>query len=251
MAPRLPHLALTLAVLTAASPLPALAQISNGDLIGSRAAGADTELQARGYRSGHGGTGRNDSRYVFWRRGDECIQVLTRDGRVAAITPSAIGFCSDISSSSSSSGSNAGAVVAGVAILGLAAALAAHNNHHNDAGADHDREYERGYQAAMNGDDYDARRETEGYHEGYLAGEDEARNREYSGGSYIRGVPNAAREACSRRADEFQNRPYGSSVPISVREMGRGLYELTMATGSYRSRCIVNADGDVREINPY
>jgi hypothetical protein len=251
MALRIPHIALTLAVLTAAAPAPVLAQSSNSDLIGSRAAGADTELQARGYRSGHGGTGRNDSRYVFWRRGDDCIQVLTRDGRVAAVTPSAIGYCSDISSSSSSSGSNAGAVVAGVAIIGLAAALAAHNSHHHDAGADHDREYDRGYRAAMDGDDYDARSETEGYHEGFLAGEDEGRNRRYSDSRFVRGASDAARQACSRRADEFQNRPRGSSVPISVRDLGRGMYELTMATGSYRSRCVVNSDGDVREMTPY
>jgi len=47
MALRLPHIALTLAVLTAAAPAPVLAQSSNSDLIGSRAAGAETELQAR------------------------------------------------------------------------------------------------------------------------------------------------------------------------------------------------------------
>ena len=67
----------------------------------------------------------------------------------------------------------------------------------------------------------------------------------------MRGVPDAAQEACSRRADEFQNRPYGSSVPISMRDLGRGQYELTMATGSYRSVCTVSASGEVRDMSPY
>lgn len=229
---------------------PATAQSSsNYDLIGARAAGADNTLRSRGYTAGNGGEGRNNSRYVFWRRGDDCIQVLTRDGTVRAITPSNINFCSGVRESSS--GSNAGALVAGVAIVGLAAAIAAHNSHHNDADADHDREFERGYRSAMDGDDYDARRETEGYHEGFLAGEDEARNRRHANSGWVRGAPTAAQEACSRSADAFQNRPQGSSVPISVRELGRGEYELTMATGSYRSRCVVNASGDVRTMNPY
>jgi hypothetical protein len=66
----------------------------------------------------------------------------------------------------------------------------------------------------------------------------------------MQNAPYAARQACSRRADEFQNRPYGSSVPIGVRDLGRGDFELTMATGSYRSRCTVSASGDVRSMDP-
>jgi hypothetical protein len=54
-----------------------------------------------------------------------------------------------------------------------------------------------------------------------------------------------------RKADDFQNRPYGSSVPIGVRDLGRGDYELTMATGPYRSRCVVSSTGDVRAMTPY
>ncbi|MGH6978313.1 MAG: hypothetical protein ACRED4_03320, partial [Brevundimonas sp.] len=60
-----------------------------------------------------------------------------------------------------------------------------------------------------------------------------------------------AQAACSRRADEFQSRPYGSSVPISMHDLGRDQYELTMATGSYRSVCTVSASGEVRTIDPY
>jgi hypothetical protein len=67
----------------------------------------------------------------------------------------------------------------------------------------------------------------------------------------VRKAPQAARDACARRADDFQNRPPGSSVPVSVRELGHGDYELTVATGPYRSRCVVSGAGVVRSIVPY
>lgn len=237
--------------LTTLSGAPVQAQSNNYDLIGGRASSADSELRNRGYASGNGGEGRNNSRYIYWRRGDDCIQVLTRDGRVNSIVPAHINYCRGISDSSSSGNNTAAAVVAGVAIVGLAAAIAAHNRHHDDADRDHDDEYSRGYQAGLYGSDYDDRHETEGYHEGYLAGESEASNRRHANSRWVRGAPTAAQEACSRRADDFQNRPYGSSVPIGVRDLGRGEYELTMATGAYRSRCIVSASGEVRAMNPY
>lgn len=239
------------ALATISSVAPAHAQSSNYDLVGARASSADSELRNRGYVSGNGGEGRNNSRYVYWRRGGDCIQVLTRDGTVRAVTPSDINYCRGIPDSSSSGNSGAAAVVAGVAIVGLAAAIAAHNRHHDDADRNHDDEYSRGYQAGLYGADYDDRHETEGYHEGYLAGESERSNRRYANSRWVRGAPTAAQEACSRAADDFQNRPDGSSVPIGVRNLGRGEYELTMATGSYRSRCVVNASGEVRAMNPY
>ena len=47
------------------------------------------------------------------------------------------------------------------------------------------------------------------------------------------------------------SRPSGSSVPISMRELGRNEYELTMATGSYRSRCCVSGSGEVLYVEPF
>lgn len=122
------------------------------------------------------------------------------------------------------------------------------NDH--DRHDDHDREYERGYQAGLYGGDYD-RHDSEAYHDGYFAGQTEATNRRASATRFVSGAPDAAQRACSRRADEFQNRPYGSSVPVNVQSLGRGDYELTMATGSYRSRCVVTAGGNVRSMEPY
>lgn len=235
-------------LVSGAGVVPASAQVPSNlrDLVGARAAGGETELRARGYEFDHLDEGAS-AKFGYWRRGDECVQVTTRDGRYLTIVE-ARNLCRK-----KSSGSDASAVVAGVAIIGLAAALAAHKKKHDDADRDrdHDAEYERGYQAALYGSDYDDRHESEGYHEGFLAGQSERDNRRYANTRYVGSAPRAAREACSRRADEFQSRPYGSSVPISVRDAGRGDWELTMATGSYRSRCTVSASGQIRSIDPY
>jgi len=239
--------AVALAALVSASAVPpAWAQIPGDlrDLIGARAAGGESELQRRGYEFDHVDEG-GSAKWSYWRRGDDCVQVTTRDGRYLTIVE-ARNLCRK-----KSSDSKAAAVVAGVAIVGLAAALAAHKQKHGDADRAHDDEYERGYQAALYGSDYDDRHETEGYHEGFLAGQSERDNRRYANTRYVRQAPRAAQDACSRRADAFQNRPYGSSVPISVRDLGRGDWELTMATGPYRSRCFASSDGQVRSIEPY
>lgn len=235
-----------LACATAISP--AVAQTPNAlrDMVGARAGQAEGELGRRGYTATDRSEAFNDGRMTYWRRGDECVAIVTRDGRYASINQAGRSECG-----SKGSNSAAAAVVAGVAIVGLAAALAAHNQRHKDADRNHDDEYSRGYQAGLYGANYDDRHETEGYHDGYLAGEAEASNRRHSNSRWVRGAPGAAQEACARRADEFQNRPRGSSVPIGVRDVGGGDYELTMATGPYRSVCVVSEYGQVRSMDPY
>jgi hypothetical protein len=228
---------------------PAMAQTPGrlSDLVGARAGQSEAELGRRGYQVTDRSEVVGDGRLTYWRRGDECVGVMTRDGRYASINQAGRSECGD----GGSDHSNTSAVVAGVAIVGLVAALAAHNRRHNDADRDHDSEYERGYQAGLYGSNYDDRHETEGYHEGYLAGEAEASNRRNSNSRWVRQAPREAQEACARRADDFQNRPRGSSVPVSMRDLGRGEFELTMATGSYRSVCRVTASGNVLSIDPY
>ncbi|KQW83641.1 hypothetical protein [Brevundimonas sp. Root1279] len=217
------------------------------DLVGARAGQAEGELTSRGYQA----TGRSevvgDGRLTYWKRGDDCVAIMTRDGRYASINQAGRSECGG----GGSDGNAAAAAVAGVALVGLVAALAAHNNRHNDADRNHDSEYQRGYQAGLYGSIYDDRHETEGYHEGYLAGEAEATNRRNSNSRWVRQAPREAQDACARRADDFQSRPYGSSVPIGVRDLGGGQYEMTMATGSYRSVCRVTASGNVLSIDPY
>lgn len=242
-------LACLMSSLMLATALPAAAQTPSGlgDLVGARAGQAEGELNRRGYQPTDRSEVVGDGRMTYWRNGADCVSIMTRDGRYVSINQAGRSECG----SGGSDRSNATAIAAGVAIVGLAAAIAAHNNRHRNAGADHDREYQRGYEAALHGADYDANHETEGYHEGYLAGEDEGQNRRHANSGWMQNVPYAARQACSRRADEFQNRPYGSSVPIGMRDLGRGEFELTVATGSYRSLCTVTAAGNVRSMAPY
>ena len=232
----------------AATPVFAQTPPALSDMVGARAGQAEGELQRRGYQATNRSEVVGDGRMTYWRRGNDCVAIMTRDGRYASINQAGRNECGGGGGGGSS---NATAVAAGVALVGLAAALAAHNNRHDDADDNHDREYERGYQAGLYGANYDDRHETEGYHEGYLAGESESSNRRHANSRWIRGVPDAAQDACSRRADDFMSRPAGSSVPISMRELGRNEYELTMATGSYRSRCRVSGSGEVLYVEPF
>lgn len=64
------------------------------DLVGARAAGAETQMEARGYTATGGNTVR-DTKFTFWwnqRRGT-CVSVSTNDGRYAAIQAVPPGNC--------------------------------------------------------------------------------------------------------------------------------------------------------------
>jgi len=57
------------------------------DLVGSRAAGAQTELQSRGFRSVDSFESGNDKGTVWWNgRTRQCLQMITADGRADSIT---------------------------------------------------------------------------------------------------------------------------------------------------------------------
>ncbi|CAL1690557.1 hypothetical protein MMB232_00685 [Brevundimonas subvibrioides] len=237
---------LSIASALALSAGPVLAQTppALSDLVGSRAGQAEAELQRRGYQATDRSETMGNGRMTYWRRGNDCVSILTRDGRYDSINQAGRAECGGGSSS------NAGAIVAGVALVGLAAALASHRDRHNDADADHDREYERGYQAALYGSNYDDRHESEGYHEGFLAGERESSNRRHASSGWMRGVPDAAQRACGERADRQTDRPSGSSVAVGMRELGRNEYELTMAAGWTRYTCRVSGSGEVLWLEP-
>lgn len=63
------------------------------------------------------------------------------------------------------------------------------------------------------------------------------------------GVPQAARNACAQRADQFQNATPGSSSVDAAAKAGQN-WVLKMATGEYRSTCTVTATGKVVSIDP-
>lgn len=247
--PQAPVAVLAAAALLAAS-VPASAQTPPDlrDLVGARAGQAEGAVESRGYqfvRTQEGG----NSKWSYWRRGGDCVQITTTDGRYASIDRMDRNLCDG--GGSRDSGSNAAAaVLAGAAVIGLAAALAHHNSKHDNRDDDHDHEYSRGYQDALYGATYD-RNDSEGYHDGYLAGEAERSNRRAANTPRVRSAPWAAQQACSARADDYQNQPRGSSTPISVRDAGNGDWQMVMGTGPYRSVCVASSDGRVRSINPY
>ncbi|APR53638.1 hypothetical protein CA223_19530 [Sphingomonas koreensis] len=111
-----------------------------------------------------------------------------------------------------------------------------------------DPEYKRGYDDGLYGRAYD-RRGNDRYREGYRAGQDEARRPDDRGS--LRNVPQAARDACARRADEDLNARRGTSVPVSARELNRSEWEIVVETGRERSRCTVDSRGYVRSLTAY
>ena len=64
------------------------------DLVGARAAGAETQMEARGYVATVSNVVR-DQRYTFWwnERKGVCVSVSTVDGRYASIQPVPAGNC--------------------------------------------------------------------------------------------------------------------------------------------------------------
>lgn len=81
--------------------LPALAQSAPdlADLVGARAAGAETQMEARGYRVAGGSTVR-DIKFTFWwnDRKQSCVSVSTVEGRYASIETVPAGNCDTRSS---------------------------------------------------------------------------------------------------------------------------------------------------------
>lgn len=213
------------------------------DLVGARAPGGETQMQSRGYTMAKS----RDGAQYWWNSGTKtCARIVVANGRYASVDKA------DASDCGHGGGSGAGAAIAGVAAIGLIAALASHKKKHgNDqGGGDHDSEYGRGYNDGLYGGQYD-RHDSEAYHDGFMAGEAEASNRRAANRPYARGAPDAARAACERRGDEYQNAPGGSSVAVSQRDDGAGNYVFTIATGHYRSQCTAAANGRVLDISPY
>jgi hypothetical protein len=91
--------------------LPALAQSAPdlADLVGARAAGAETQMEARGYRIAGASTVR-DIKFTFWwnERKRSCVSVSTVEGRYAAIDTVPAGNC-DVGSAAPPPSQNAAA----------------------------------------------------------------------------------------------------------------------------------------------
>jgi hypothetical protein len=61
--------------------------VAFGDLVGARAAGAESDLEARGFRAVDNFTSGNDRISIWWNgRTRQCLQMITVDGRANSVT---------------------------------------------------------------------------------------------------------------------------------------------------------------------
>jgi len=284
-----PSLFLILPALVAAAALPAIAQTPPDlrELVGARAGPADGAILSRRYtleRSQQAGI----SSLSYFSKAGNCVQTTTTDGRYANIEVVDNALCSltptaprnaalqpprsatPASPKTSSTTpqrppqvpppmpqttrapSPPPPALGGPGVVGLNAAIARHNEHHADRPSpSHDNDFARGYQDALYGSPPLDNNDSEPYHSGYLAGDAERSNRRAANSRYVRNGPLGAQDACARRGDDYLEVPPGSSVPVGVIPLGRGDFEVIVASGHYRARCAISADGRVREMTPF
>lgn len=153
---------------------PALARKASSmtDLNGSRAAGAESEIESRGFKYVSGNKGGYGSSYSYWwhKADNNCIVVEVMEGKVMTINDAKDKDCGH------SGGGNAAAavgVVAGAALLG---ALLSHKSHHTE-GKSYDeqnsQEFDRGYKDGLYSASYHNYSKTDAYSHGYQVGVDE------------------------------------------------------------------------------
>lgn len=165
-----------------ATPVAATAKSATNlrDLIGARAAGAERDMQRRGFYVADGHKGASSSYTYWWSPGrNDCVMVRTSDGRFSSIDDVSAADCNQ-----QNHHGNAGtAAAAGVAVGALiGAAILAHKSGHHDDGrhysdAEREAQYERGYRDGLHG--LSSREFAESYTSGYRNGV-EQRNRETS-----------------------------------------------------------------------
>lgn len=218
---------------------PAWADTARGmdDLIGARGSSLDGELARRGYALA---TTKGFAQMWWNSKSNTCVSALVDNGRVASIESASASDCGK------SGGNTAAGIIAGAAAVGLIAALSGHhkgsdNRNNNNS---YNGEYQRGYNDAMYGGHY-ATNDSEAYHSGFMAGEAERNNRRYANYPVARALPAAAGNACISKG-EYEWGVYPGSVSVvSSDNYAPGNYHVTVATGHWRAKCNVTANGQV------
>ena len=159
------------------------------DLEGARAAGAESELERRGFTYIAGEKDRRGSHTYWWHdKDDNCVHVVTNNGRYTSITDASRPDCHR---SENSDVGTALAVGAGVAILGALIAGNDHHKKHHREGSDCDDRsqrgtFQRGYSDGLHNNSYhnydDERCYREGYEKGVDQREDNSRHHHRRGG---------------------------------------------------------------------
>jgi hypothetical protein len=175
------------------APVAALAKGASDlrDLVGARAAGAESDLESRGWISTAAHKSASSS-YVYWwnARDKSCVRVATRDGRYDQITDAGATDCGQ----KPSSGDKAAAIAGAAALLGVIA-LASKSHHRNDQEYNSQNDYadfERGHRDGLYHHPYNNPGNNQRYAEGYQSGVDERAHqssyrpeyRNYQGGGW-------------------------------------------------------------------
>lgn len=173
--PALPAVAVLCLSITAglAAP-PALAQKANqlGSLLGAKSAGAESDLESRGYVyiTGHSTNSDTKMSYYWNNRIKNCVRVETGEGRVQNLVDTSAGDCNQ------KEGMSSGEKAAAAAIIGAAIiAAASHKSGHHDDGKHYtsqadDAQYDRGFNDGLHNMAYHNYDRNDAYSSGYGAG---------------------------------------------------------------------------------
>jgi hypothetical protein len=159
------------------------------DLVGTKGAGGEAELERRGYT--HIDTSKSsNAAFGYWWHNDKrsCIRVTTRDGRYQALVDADPSDCGQTKKENSIS-DGAKVAIGAAAILGVAAL--AHKSHHRDDRNYDERQtadFERGYRDGLYNNSFNSRGAGNEYNDGYNQGVEERRQqssyRHGSGGDH-------------------------------------------------------------------
>lgn len=139
------------------------------DLVGTKAAGGENQLEDRGYHYVTGSTKNNRKFNYYWSgRSKECLRVVTYDGRFETITTTS---ASDCNQKGGSGDKTAAIAIGAAAILGIAA-LASKSHHRDDKYQDErsTAEFERGYRDGLYNHAYHNYSRTDAYSHGFEEG---------------------------------------------------------------------------------
>ncbi len=224
------------------------------DLVGAKAAGGESDLQARGWvlTDGHKG---GSSAFTYWWNGSrkDCVMVTTRDGRYAAIADVPNTDCNQAKGGSD----GAVAAVGAVAAIAVIAAIASHKSGHHDDGKHYgdqqqEADYGRGYNDGLYNEPYHNYSRSDSYSSGYQNGVEQRRqNTSYRdshrwGSGYASSVNvtdlNGARAAGAE--SELQSRGFRNVDSFASGDDGRGTIWWNARTRQCVQSIVVNGHVD-------
>ncbi|MCJ8190698.1 hypothetical protein [Sphingomicrobium aestuariivivum] len=239
-----------------AAPLAAYPARDLSDLVGARGGQAEGELERRGftYITGHKD---NYASHTYWwhDRDDNCVHIVTRDGRYAQITDASRSDCNRKDGNSDAAA--AIGVAAGVAILGALIAGSGHKKHHHDDGnhyndVNDEAHYERGFADGTHHRPYHNYDSSRAYTSGYQAGirqRDRHTSHHKNRGGYERTA--VYNDLQGRRARDLDNLERRGFRQVDNFTSGNTRYAIWWREGSNQCVQATIADGriyDIRDI---